>query len=128
MLNDVEFEILYTVLINPSINVNGLYRRLKGKISKAKLIKLTRKLVKAGLLRAVPDERHKQRILLFVDDKLRKAAESILSAALSRGGDVLGTAENLIQGYLEIVGELYDPFEQWFLKRLILKILEDVLP
>lgn len=128
MLTEIEFEILYTVLMNPSININRLYKKLRGRVSKNKLIKLTKRLIRIGLIYAVPDKNHKQRLLLFVKEDLKNLADVILNKALKRSNDVLDSADSLIKNYIKFVNSVSDPLAQWFLKKLLLKILDEILP
>jgi len=117
---DEEFEVLYEVLLYPSINVNKLYQSLSGKISKVKLISLIKRLSDLGLIRTVRDPRHKQRIMLFLREDLQALAQRFLIEPINdKGRDVVKEAERLIRSYMEVASSVRDPFAKEFLKKLV---------
>ncbi|MEM3783041.1 MAG: hypothetical protein QXX32_05835, partial [Thermofilum sp.] len=107
---DEEFEVLYEVLLYPSINVNKLYQSLNGKISKVKLISLIKRLSDLGLIRTVRDPRHKQRIMRFLRDDIQALAQRFLIEPINdKGRDVVKEAERLIRSYMEVASSVRDP-------------------
>lgn len=117
---DEEFEVLYEVLLYPSINVNKLYQSLSGKISKVKLILLIKRLSDLGLIRTVRDPRHKQRIMLFLREDIQALAQRFLIEPINdRGRDVVKEAERLIRSYMEVASSIRDPVAKEFLKKLV---------
>jgi DNA-binding MarR family transcriptional regulator len=117
---DEEFEVLYEVLLYPSINVNKLYQSLSGKISKVKLISLIKRLSDLGLIRTVRDPRHKQRIMLFLREDIQALAQRFLIEPINdKGRDVVKEAERLIRSYMEVASSVRDPFAKEFLKKLV---------
>jgi DNA-binding MarR family transcriptional regulator len=117
---DEEFEVLYEVLLYPSINVNKLYQSLSGKISKAKLISLIKRLSDLGLIRTVRDPRHKQRIMLFIREDIQALAQRFLIEPINdKGRDVVKEAERLIRSYMEVASSVRDPVAKEFLKKLV---------
>jgi len=97
------------------IGVNQLSRKLKGKVSKVKLIKEIKRLSELGLLHITRDLRHKQRLLI-------KASEQVLQifkvfslnnfAKFERQEvEVIGAKiVNLISCYLDWAEKLSDPY------------------
>lgn len=117
---DEEFEVLYEVLLYPSINVNKLYQSLSGKISKVKLIALIKRLSDLGLIRTVRDPRHKQRIMLFLREDIQALAQRFLIEPINdKGRDVVKEAERLIRSYMEVASSVRDPIAKEFLKKLV---------
>jgi DNA-binding MarR family transcriptional regulator len=117
---DEEFEVLYEVLLYPSINVNKLYQSLSGKISKVKLILLIKRLSDLGLIRTVRDPRHKQRIMLFIREDIQALAQRFLIEPINdKGRDVVKEAERLIRSYMEVASSVRDPIAKEFLKKLV---------
>ncbi|AGT36093.1 hypothetical protein N186_08785 [Thermofilum adornatum] len=117
---DEEFEVLYEVLLYPSINVNKLYQSLSGKISKVKLISLIKRLSDLGLIRTVRDPRHKQRIMLFLREDIQALAQRFLIEPINdKGRDVVKEAERLIRSYMEVASSVRDPVAKEFLKKLV---------
>jgi DNA-binding MarR family transcriptional regulator len=117
---DEEFEVLYEVLLYPSINVNKLYQSLSGKISKVKLILLIKRLSDLGLIRTVRDPRHKQRIMLFLREDIQALAQRFLIEPINdKGRDVVKEAERLIRSYMEVASSVRDPVAKEFLKKLV---------
>jgi DNA-binding MarR family transcriptional regulator len=117
---DEEFEVLYEVLLYPSINVNKLYQSLSGKISKVKLIALIKRLSDLGLIRTVRDPRHKQRIMLFIREDIQALAQRFLIEPINdKGRDVVKEAERLIRSYMEVASSVRDPVAKEFLKKLV---------
>jgi DNA-binding MarR family transcriptional regulator len=117
---DEEFEVLYEVLLYPSINVNKLYQSLSGKISKVKLISLIKRLSDLGLIRTVRDPRHKQRIMLFLREDIQALAQRFLIEPINdKGRDVVKEAERLIRSYMEVASSIRDPVAKEFLKKLV---------
>lgn len=117
---DEEFDVLYEVLLYPSINVNKLYQSLSGKISKVKLISLIKRLSDLGLIRTVRDPRHKQRIMLFLREDIQALAQRFLIEPINdKGRDVVKEAERLIRSYMEVASSVRDPFAKEFLKKLV---------
>jgi DNA-binding MarR family transcriptional regulator len=117
---DEEFEVLYEVLLYPSINVNKLYQSLSGKISKVKLISLIKRLSDLGLIRTVRDPRHKQRIMLFIREDIQALAQRFLIEPINdKGRDVVKEAERLIRSYMEVASSVRDPIAKEFLKKLV---------
>jgi DNA-binding MarR family transcriptional regulator len=117
---DEEFEVLYEVLLYPSINVNKLYQSLSGKISKVKLIALIKRLSDLGLIRTVRDPRHKQRIMLFLREDIQALAQRFLIEPINdKGRDVVKEAERLIRSYMEVASSVRDPVAKEFLKKLV---------
>jgi DNA-binding MarR family transcriptional regulator len=117
---DEEFEVLYEVLLYPSINVNKLYQSLSGKISKVKLIALIKRLSDLGLIRTVRDPRHKQRIMLFLREDIQALAQRFLIEPINdKGRDVVKEAERLIRSYMEVASSIRDPVAKEFLKKLV---------
>jgi DNA-binding MarR family transcriptional regulator len=117
---DEEFDVLYEVLLYPSINVNKLYQSLSGKISKVKLIALIKRLSDLGLIRTVRDPRHKQRIMLFLREDIQALAQGFLIEPINdKGRDVVKEAERLIRSYMEVASSVRDPFAKEFLKKLV---------
>jgi DNA-binding MarR family transcriptional regulator len=117
---DEEFEVLYEVLLYPSINVNKLYQSLSGKISKVKLILLIKRLSDLGLIRTVRDPRHKQRIMLFLREDIQALAQRFLIEPINdKGRDVVKEAERLIRSYMEVASSVRDPIAKEFLKKLV---------
>ncbi|MCC5999061.1 MAG: hypothetical protein LM573_08280, partial [Thermofilum sp.] len=104
---DEEFDVLYEVLLYPSINVNKLYQSLSGKISKVKLILLIKRLSDLGLIRTVRDPRHKQRIMLFIREDIQALAQRFLIEPINdKGRDVVKEAERLIRSYMEVASSV----------------------
>ncbi|RLG41239.1 MAG: hypothetical protein DRO05_04525 [Thermoproteota archaeon] len=103
------------------IGVNQLSRKLKGKVSKVKLIKEIKKLSDLGLLHITRDLRHKQRLLI-------KASEQVLQifrvfslnnfAKFERQEVEVISAKivNLISCYLDWAEKLSDPYLISYLK------------
>jgi len=117
---DEEFQVLYEVLLYPSINVNKLYQSLSGKISKVKLISLIKRLSDLGLIRTVRDPRHKQRIMLFLREDIQALAQRFLIEPINdKGRDVVKEAERLIRSYMEVASSIRDPVAKEFLKKLV---------
>jgi DNA-binding MarR family transcriptional regulator len=117
---DEEFEVLYEVLLYPSINVNKLYQSLSGKISKVKLILLIKRLSDLGLIRTARDPRHKQRIMLFLREDIQALAQRFLIEPINdKGRDVVKEAERLIRSYMEVASSVRDPIAKEFLKKLV---------
>lgn len=117
---DEEFDVLYEVLLYPSINVNKLYQSLNGKISKVKLIALIKRLSDLGLIRTVRDPRHKQRIMLFLREDIQAFAQRFLIEPINdKGRDVVEEAERLIRSYMEVASSVRDPVAKEFLKKLV---------
>ena len=117
---DEEFDVLYEVLLYPSINVNKLYQSLSGKISKVKLILLIKRLSDLGLIRTVRDPRHKQRIMLFIREDIQALAKRFLIEPINyKGRDVVKEAERLIRSYMEVASSVRDPVAKEFLKKLV---------
>lgn len=117
---DEEFDVLYEVLLYPSINVNKLYQSLSGKISKVKLILLIKRLSDLGLIRTVRDPRHKQRIMLFIREDIQALAQRFLIEPINdKGRDVVKEAERLIRSYMEVASSVRDPVAKEFLKKLV---------
>jgi DNA-binding MarR family transcriptional regulator len=117
---DEEFDVLYEVLLYPSINVNKLYQSLSGKISKVKLISLIKRLSDLGLIRTVRDPRHKQRIMLFLREDIQALAQRFLIEPINdKGRDVVKEAERLIRSYMEVASSVRDPVAKEFLKKLV---------
>lgn len=117
---DEEFEVLYEILLYPSINVNKLYQSLSGKISKVKLISLIKRLSDLGLIRTVRDPRHKQRIMLFLREDIQALAQRFLIEPINdKGRDVVKEAERLIRSYMEVASSVRDPVAKEFLKKLV---------
>ncbi len=125
---DEEFEVLYEVLLYPSINVNKLYQSLSGKISKVKLIALIKRLSDLGLIRTVRDPRHKQRIMLFIREDIQALAQRFLIGPINdKGRDVVKEAERLIRSYMEVASSVRDPVAKEFLKKLVTVEVERLL-
>jgi len=118
-MRDEEFEVLYEILKSPSISVNRLYAKLKGKVSKVKLIALVRNLREAGLVKAVSDPRHKQRIMLFLREDVQGLAQSLLVRTLNGGSDVAREVERLVRAYTEAASKVRDPIAVEFLRKLV---------
>ena len=117
---DEEFQVLYEVLLYPSINLNKLYQSLSGKISKVKLISLIKRLSDLGLIRTVRDPRHKQRIMLFLREDIQALAQRFLIEPINdKGRDVVKEAERLIRSYMEVASSIRDPVAKEFLKKLV---------
>jgi len=121
-LNSLEGLIIDIVASFPEgIGVNQLSRKLKGKVSKVKLIKEIRKLSDLGLLHITRDLRHKQRLLI-------KASEQVLQifrvfslnnfAKFERQEVEVISAKivNLISCYLDWTEKLSDPYLISYLK------------
>jgi len=127
-LNDDEFEILYTILVSPSISVNQLYRKLKGKVSKVRLLKLLKKLRSLGLIRVIRDPRHKQRIRLFLREDIQDLAKFFLAKTytVTKEGIVKET-DRLMKIYIRVASGVKDPLTLNFFKKLVLKEIDKLL-
>jgi len=127
-MKDEEFEVLYTILISPGISVNQLYNKLRGRISKVKLIRLLRELRKPGLIRAMKDPKHKQKILLFLKDDVQDTARKILTKTYTIArNNIVGEIERLTRTYIEIAPKIKNPTMLEFLKKLLLKEIDKLL-
>ena len=127
-MEDEEFEVLYAILTSPSISVNQLYARLKGKVSKVRLIRLIRRLRKLGLIRAVKDPKHKQRILLFLKDDVQDLARNFLVKTCSAAkNNIAGEVDRLTCVYVKVASKIRDPVVLDFLKKLVLKQIDTLL-
>lgn len=123
-----EFEVLYEILLSPKVNVNRLYSKMKGKISKARLLNILRKLNREGLIEVVRDPRHKQRLLLSVREDVRSIANYILSPLSGpKGSNVLGKIEGLVGAYLEIARRISNPEVKEFLRMLVARQVDNLL-
>jgi len=127
-LEDEEFMVLYAIFKTPSISVNQLYRRLRGRISKVKMIEVLKKLTEAGLVKRVRDPRHKQRIMLFLKDDVQRLARSIVEKARETAkNSIVERADSLLRKYLEVASKISDPIVRDFLKRLVLAEIAEFL-
>ncbi len=126
-MRDEEFEILYEILKSPSISVNRLYAKLTGRVSKVKLIAVVRRLREAGLVKAVSDPRHKQRLMLFLREDIQGLAQSLLVKTINGGGDVVREVERLVRSYIEAVSKVKDPVAVEFLRRLVSRQVDTLL-
>ena len=127
-LKDTEFLVLYTIFMTPNIGVNQLYRRLKGKISKAFLIKLLRELSQAGLIKEVKDPFHKQKVRLLIKEDLQQVAKDLLERM--QGAAYENLAERMsaaLSVYRRAVSKVNKPLFVDFLKKLLLKEIADAL-
>jgi len=127
-LNDDEFEILYTILVSPSISVNQLYRKLKGKVSKVRLLKILGRLRSLGLIHVIRDPRHKQRIRLFLKEDIQDLAKIFLTRTyiVTKEGIVEET-DRLMKIYIRVASRVKDPLTLNFLKKLVLKEIDKLL-
>lgn len=120
--------VLYAIFKTPSISVNQLYRRLRGRISKVKMIEVLKKLTEAGLVKRVRDPRHKQRIMLFLKDDVQRLARSIVEKARETAkNSIVERADSLLRKYLEVASKISDPIVRDFLKRLVLAEIAEFL-
>jgi len=120
--------VLYAIFKTPSISVNQLYRRLRGRISKVKMIEVLKKLTEAGLVKRVRDPRHKQRIMLFLKDDVQRLARSIVEKARETAkNSIVERADSLLRKYLEVASKTSDPIVRDFLKRLVLAEIAEFL-
>jgi len=127
-LEDEEFMVLYAIFKTPSISVNQLYRRLRGRISKVKMIEVLKKLTEAGLVKRVRDPRHKQRIMLFLKDDVQRLARSIVEKTRETAkNSIVERADSLLRKYLEVASKISDPIVRDFLKRLVLAEIAEFL-
>ena len=127
-LSDDEFEILYAILVSPSISVNQLYRKLKGKVSKVRLLKLLGKLRSLGLIRAIRDPRHKQRIRLFLKEDIQDLAKIFLTEAYTATKEsIIEETDRLMKIYVRVAPRVKDPLTLNFLKKLVLKKVDKLL-
>ena len=127
-LNDDEFEILYTILVSPSISVNQLYRKLKGKVSKVRLLKLLKKLRSLGLIHVIRDPRHKQRIRLFLKEDIQNLAKFLLTKTYTVNKEgIIKETDRLIKIYIRVASRVKDPLALNFLKKLVLKEIDRLL-
>lgn len=120
--------VLYAIFKTPSISVNQLYRRLRGRISKVKMIEVLKKLTEAGLVKRVRDPRHKQRIMLFLKDDVQRLARSIVEKARETAkNSIVERADSLLRKYLIVASKTSDPIVRDFLKRLVLAEIAEFL-
>jgi len=127
-LEDEEFMVLYTIFKTPSISVNQLYHRLRGRISKVKMIEVLKKLTEAGLVKRVRDPRHKQRIMLFLKDDVQRLARSIVEKTRETAkNSIVERADSLLRKYLIVASKISDPIVRDFLKRLVLAEIAEFL-
>ncbi|RLE98961.1 MAG: hypothetical protein DRJ63_06655 [Thermoprotei archaeon] len=127
-LEDEEFMVLYAIFKTPSISVNQLYRRLRGRISKVKMIEVLKKLTEAGLVKRVRDPRHKQRIMLFLKDDVQRLARSIVEKTRETAkNSIVERADSLLRKYLIVASKISDPIVRDFLKRLVLAEIAEFL-
>jgi len=127
-LREEEFIVLYAIFESPSISVNQLYRKLRGRISKVKMIEILKKLTDEGLVKKVKDPRHKQRVMLFLKDDVQKLAKSIVDRACETAkNSIVDKADCLLRKYLEVASKIKDPIIRDFLKKLVLAEIADFL-
>jgi DNA-binding MarR family transcriptional regulator len=126
-MRDEEFEVLYEILRSPSISVNKLYAKLRGRVSKVKLIELVRRLREAGLVKAVSDPRHKQRLMLFLREDIQGLAQSLLVKTINGGSDVVREVERLVRTYIEAASKVRDPVAVEFLRKLVSEQVDSLL-
>ena len=120
--------VLYAIFKTPSISVNQLYRRLRGRISKVKMIEVLKKLTEAGLVKRVRDPRHKQRIMLFLKDDVQRLARSIVEKTRETAkNSIVERADSLLRKYLIVASKTSDPIVRDFLKRLVLAEIAEFL-
>lgn len=129
-LSSIEGLIIDVVASFPDgIGVNQLSRKLKGKISRVKLIKEIRKLSKLGLLHISRDLRHKQRLLIRVSERVLHIFKEFSLDPLSLEGkevhDLSKRIASLISSYLELAGRLKNPYLICYIKyRLVSEFSE----
>jgi len=127
-LREEEFIVLYAIFESPSISVNQLYRKLKGRISKVKMIEILKKFTNEGLVERVKDPKHKQRVMLFLKDDVQKLARSLVEKARETAkNNIVEKADSILRKYLEVASKIKDPIVRDFLKKLVLAEIAEFL-
>lgn len=128
----MKFEIAHGIVIdevakNPGINFNKLANKLKGKISRVKLLKVIKELKNYGILKEIRDKKHKQRLLLNLSEtfstiffKLTYDIENINNINKDKISEII---RKLLDRYFIIIAEFKNDFEKKYAHyRLITQI------
>ncbi|AKG38358.1 hypothetical protein MA03_02445 [Infirmifilum uzonense] len=127
-MSEEEFEVLFEILRSPHISVNKLYQRMKGRISKARLIKILRNLNKEGFLKVERDPRHKQKLHLRVSEDVERLAGSLMGALSTlRDTSVANQIESLLNTYHELASRVTRPELRDFLRSLIKRQVDSLI-
>jgi len=124
--------LLLDVLANVrnGVGVNELYRMLRGRISKVSLIREVRKLYSLGLVKISKSPKHKQKILIFADEKVVEVFEKVRFGSNGMMKDFLSFSDrlkNCISSYYSYISTITNPLIRSYATYRIIKQFSDFI-